>query len=119
MSPHRDDHLDLCAARALGGLSPADAAVLDAHLAGGCDVCERGLRAFTAAAEQLARAVPQRRAPAALRARVLEAVRAGGAPALPPDMPADTVRRLPARERPSYAVWAWAAAAGLLVVASV
>ncbi|HEY6194543.1 MAG TPA: anti-sigma factor, partial [Candidatus Eisenbacteria bacterium] len=76
MSRHRDEHLDLCAAEVLGVLDPAGRAELEAHLAGGCEVCEAELRALSGGATVLALSVPQLHAPPAARARVLEAVRA-------------------------------------------
>lgn len=79
MSRHREEHLDLCAARALGVLDEAGQAELDAHLAEGCALCERELRELAGGAMVLAMSPPQHQAPAAVRARVLAAIDSGGA----------------------------------------
>src|SRR5262245_22317055 len=78
MSRHRDEHLDLCAAHVLGTLSEAERRELEAHLAEGCEPCAAELRALSAGAAVLAMSVPQHRAPAAVRARVLAAIEGGG-----------------------------------------
>jgi hypothetical protein len=124
VSQHRDEHLDLCAALVLGVLDDAGRAELDAHLASGCERCAAELRELSGGATVLALSAPQRRAPAAVRERVLAAVRAEGgtaapeAGAAPPPVP--RVVRLPRRApRPAPAAWAWAAAAALMAVAGV
>jgi anti-sigma-K factor RskA len=124
VSPHRDEHLDLCAAQVLGVLDDAGRVELEAHLASGCEVCAAELRGLSGGATVLALSVPQHRAPARVRQRVLEAVRAkGGADAAPLTEPAPTAAPqlvpLHRRERPAFAAWAWAAAAVLLAVAGV
>jgi len=78
MSRHRDEHLDLCAAHMLGTLSEAERRELESHLATRCEPCEAELRALTAGAAVLAMSVPQHRAPAGARARVLAAIEPGG-----------------------------------------
>jgi hypothetical protein len=124
VSTHRDEHLDLCTAHVLGVLDAAGRAELEAHLGEGCEVCAAELRELSGGATVLALSVPQHRAPAALRARVLDAVRAErGADGVPergavPGTPARVVV-LPRRARPQIAVWAWAAAAVLMAVAGV
>ena len=64
MSRHRDDHLDLCAARVLGVLDDAGRSELDTHMAEGCALCESELRELAAGAMVLAMSAPQHRAPA-------------------------------------------------------
>ena len=94
MSRHRDEHLDLCAARVLGVLDEAGRRELEAHLADGCPQCEAELQALSAGAVVLAMSVPQHRAPAAVRARVLAAIDSGGASGrqLEPSVPASPPR---------------------------
>jgi anti-sigma-K factor RskA len=115
MSRHRDDHLELCAAHVLGVLDEAGRAELEAHLAEGCPECEAELRALSSGAFVLAMSVPQQRAPAAVRARVLAAIDAGGASGR--QMGETSVIALP--RRPWYASPAGAllAAAALIAVA--
>jgi len=79
MSRHREEHLELCAARVLGVLDEAGERELEAHLAEGCAQCEAELRALSGGALVLAMSVEQHRAPAAVRARVLAALESGGA----------------------------------------
>lgn len=98
MSEHREEHLDLCAASALGSLDAADAARLETHLATGCAECAAALRDFAAATEVLASAgAAGIDLPAPLRARVLEAARGDrGEPAHPrvaPVVPIEHARR--------------------------
>lgn len=115
MIPHRAEFLELCAGHALGTLSDTDRRELDSHLSGGCAWCEAELTSLSTSVELLAASVPQRRAPAQLRARVLGDVRAEMAAAraaLPPLAP----NALPLRPRRSRAVWGWALAASLLAV---
>src|SRR6185369_6110359 len=115
MSRHRDDHLELCAAHVLGVLDEAGRAELEAHLAEGCPECQAELRALSSGAFVLAMSVPQQRAPAAVRARVLAAIDAGGASGR--QMGETSVIALP--RRPWYASPAGAllAAAALIAVA--
>ncbi len=119
MSAHRDDHLDLCAGHALGSLTADESREFQAHLDSGCDVCTTELRELGSAVSLLASAAPPHRAPAALRSRVLEAVKS--------EMSADAADRpvvrtpraplpMPERARPSYFGWTWAAAAAVLAV---
>jgi len=120
MSAHRDEHLDLCAGLVLGHLAEDERLALEAHLAEGCRACEVELARLGADAVRMAHAAPHLSAPAALRSRVLEAVRAEargarqvergstGAPARPTRAPARAARWIP--------TLAWAAAAVLAVV---
>ena len=127
MSRHRDEHLDLCAAQVLGIVDDTGRRELEAHLAGGCDVCAAELRALSGGVIVLALSAPPQRAPAAVRARVLAAVNAEPRPEAPssastsePSPPvAKRVVQLPRRERPAFAAWAWAAAAVLMAIAGV
>src|SRR5262249_16099161 len=111
MSRHRDEHLDLCAASVLGALAEAERRELEAHLAEGCEPCEAELRALAGGATVLALSVPQHRAPAGVRARVLAKIESGG--------PREAVVPLP---RPPRAAEPWRmllAAAALTVAAGV
>ena len=113
MSRHRDEHLDLCAARVLGMLDEAGQAELDAHLAEGCATCEAELRALAGGAMVLAMSPPQHRAPAAVRERVFAAIDSGAASGrqLTPD-----VRALPPRPWLSGPAGVLLAAAALIAV---
>jgi anti-sigma-K factor RskA len=114
MSRHREDHLDLCAARVLGVLDEAGQTELDAHLAEGCGPCETELRALAGGAMVLAMSPPQHRAPDAVRARVLAAIDAGGASGRQQE---PTVAALPGRPWLSGPAGALLAAAALIAVA--
>ena len=114
MSRHREDHLDLCAARALGVLDEAGQAELDAHLAEGCAQCEAELRSLAGGAMVLAMSPPQHRAPAAVRERVFAAIDSGAAAGRQQD---PAVRALPSRPWLSGPAGALLAAAALIAVA--
>ncbi|HKQ56647.1 MAG TPA: hypothetical protein VJY35_02155, partial [Candidatus Eisenbacteria bacterium] len=58
MIPHREEHLDLCAARVLGSIDEADRLELEQHLASGCPECEQALADFGQGVERLAASVP-------------------------------------------------------------
>ena len=120
MSEHLQEHLDLCAAYALGCLDAPDRDTLEVHLATGCAACEAALVEFSAATTLLAAATPPLQPPPELRQRVLDAARAATASAEP--WPG-TARRtpvaavVPLTPRRSTARWAWLAAAACLAVA--
>ena len=133
MIPHRDEHLDLCAAYALGSLDPDARAELEAHLESGCEKCEAALADFGTAATLVAASAKPAALPAGLKARVMAEVRATAAPPRAVDSPVvrdvtprDVTPRI-AGERPrvvemprrqvwGYGEWALAAAAVLLAV---
>src|SRR5262245_53106387 len=75
MTPHTSEHLELCAGYVLGSLEPGERERLESHLAAGCSECEAELARLTAGAFALATSVPEQRAPAYLKARILGAVR--------------------------------------------
>ena len=133
MSEHRPEHIDLCAAWALGALDPADRQRLEEHLARGCAECDAALEEFSAAtvlvAASAGRAVPT----PALRQRVLAAAQAaGGAGAPVAAVPAGREpmagKRTPAaaaagrivelRPRPAWTTWVPIAVAAALAVTS-
>jgi anti-sigma-K factor RskA len=132
---HREEHLDLCAARVLGSIDEWDRLELERHLADGCAVCERALVDLGEGAERLAASTPPVMPSPRLRAAVLERVRAeaagpasgrelaGGAAGQRSDIPAPSVPRrvieLPARGRPAWSTWALATAAAILAVVTV
>ncbi len=99
---------DLLPAYALDALTPEEARAVEAHLAG-CRQCQRDLAAFTTVAATMADSVVMTTPPPALRARVMEAVRAERPPARPAAQPAPLWPR-------QWAVGAIAAAAGFIVV---
>jgi len=130
---HREEHLDLCAARVLGSIDEADRLELERHLADGCAECERALVELSQGAERLAASATTGMPGPRLRATVLERVRAeaaatpqaladGPAPERS-DVPAPPAPRrvieLPARRRPGWPTWALAAAAAILAVTTV
>jgi len=115
VTPHRDAHLELCASYALGASNESDRRELEAHLAEGCPVCTAELERMSRGAWVLAASSRPLRAPAALRRRVLNAIRdegAAGSPIHPVPIP------LPPRPTIPIA-WVWAAAAAVIAVAGV
>lgn len=133
MSEHTSEHLELCAGYALGCLDAPDRERLEAHLASGCPLCAAELERMGAGAGVLAGSVLQRRAPDALRARVMAAIQAepnakprAATPALSPSPARDAAPRpkiAELKERrsrvPVAAAWVLAVAAALLLVAGV
>ena len=122
MIVHREEHLDLCAARVLGSIDEADRLELERHLADGCPECERILADLSEGAERLAATVPPVMPDPRVRAAVLERVRADGQATGPDEAPYVAPRRvidLPRRERPAWPTWAMAAAAVLLAVSTI
>lgn len=120
---HREEHLDLVAARVLGAIDEADRLELERHLAEGCAECERAMAELEQGAEALARSVTPVAPPARVRTAVLERVRAEASPAPtrePAAVPAPPRRviELPPR-RPAWPTWAFAAAAAILAVSTV
>ena len=143
MIPHRDEHLELCAAYSLGILDPDARAELEAHLESGCETCEAALADFGAAATLVAASARPVALPAGLKARVMSEVRATPQTGAIASDGASVVRDVtppvhdvtppardvtpPARERPrvvempgrrvwGYGEWALATAAVLLAV---
>jgi len=136
VSVHRDEHLDLCAARALGSIDEADRLELEQHLSEGCAECERALADFGLGAAQLAASLPTQVPSPRLRAAVMERVRAEAAAApraaeagressgargvaahTTPVAPTRRVDPLP-RRRTDWSSWAFAAAAAVLAVST-
>ena len=127
MTAHRDEHLDLCAARVLGSIDEADRLDLERHLAGGCAVCERALFELSGGIVALAAGAPAARPSPALKAKVMERVRAEAAaaprgradarPAAVPPAPRRVIE-LPHRPRAAWPVWGLAVAAVVLAVSA-
>ena len=117
MTPHRAEHLDLCAGYLLGSLDGSERAELESHLAEGCAECEAELARLSAGVFALAASTPARRAPPALRARILAAVReeTGRIDAAAERRPSPAPIPLPRPRRASRQPWAWAVAAALLL----
>jgi anti-sigma-K factor RskA len=121
VSPHHEEHLELCAGYALGSLGEEDRRRLEAHLATGCRECEEALAAFSDATVMLAASAPAAAPTPALRERVL-AVVSGAATARPrPERAPERGRVVEMKSRD--ASWGWnqwlvAAAAVLLAVSS-
>ena len=137
MTMHREEHLDLCAARVLGSIDEADRLELERHLAEGCAACEHALDELSEGAERLAVSARPVMPSPRLRAVVLERVRAeatassrgreaadgqgskrAGASTEAPIAPRRVVE-LPAQRRPAWPTWALAAAAAVLAVSTV
>jgi anti-sigma-K factor RskA len=96
---------------ALGILEGDERAELEAHLARACPKCAPGVAEARWVVSQLAHAAPEAQPPAALRGKILEAVKS----------PADAARAAipfekPAAKRALFPAWAWAAAAALALV---
>jgi anti-sigma-K factor RskA len=128
VSAHRDEHLDLVAARALGSIGEADRLELERHLVEGCPECERALQEYSQGVERLAATAPAVVPSPRVRMKLLEQVRAEAAasprtPAAARDSvaPAEPRRviELPRRVRPAWPTWAFAAAAALLAVSTI
>jgi anti-sigma-K factor RskA len=123
MSPRHEEVFDLCAGYLLGSLNEGERSSLEAHLAEGCSQCEAELRRLSVGASLLAASAPPLRAPAALRDRVLTAVRAEPNASSPAgagrrrDARASLPLTQPARRRASTATWAWATAATVIAIA--
>lgn len=125
MSPRHEERFDLCAGYVLRSLTEAERRSLEEHVAGGCSRCEAELKRLSLGAWVLAASAPPLRAPATLRGRVLDAVRAE------PNVSslADATRRrspmalpalpVPAHRRAPIVPWAWAAAAAVIAVVGV
>jgi anti-sigma factor RsiW len=75
VSEHREEHLDLCAAYALGTLDEAGRRELEAHLAEGCPQCEAALADFGAATVLLAASSARVEPSPALKGKVMAAIR--------------------------------------------
>jgi len=126
VTAHREEHLDLCAARVLGSIDEADRLELERHLASGCLECERTLAELSQGLERLAATLPPAMPSPRVREAVLSRVRAeAGAPdgqrvareAASPAAPRRVIP-LPRRARPAWPTWALAAAAAILAVST-
>lgn len=96
---------------ALGVLEGEERAEIEAHLARRCDVCTPGVERARWLVSQIAFAAPSHHPPAAIRARIVQAVAAEPQPQRAPRTPLST-RRIWIPE------WAWAAAAVLVIFAT-
>ena len=131
MSEHTDDHLELCAAYAVGSIDPKDRQLLAEHLSEGCLECEVALADFESSTVLLAASAPSIAPRPGLRARVLAAVeKAKTEPERPverpkPDaMPGRVEARpipIPTMTRPKVTMppWGWMAAAAAFAVTTV
>jgi anti-sigma-K factor RskA len=123
VSGHRDEHLDLCAARLIGGIEEADRLELERHLASGCDICEAALAEMGGGIERLAASVPAASPSPRVRANVLTLIKSEGAPARGAASGSSAVRprilELPERRRSRWPLWGLATAAALLLVSAV
>lgn len=71
VSRHTDEHLDLCAAYALGTLDEVSRRHIELHVREGCPECEAALRDFGVATTALAATAPEAMPSSQLRERVL------------------------------------------------
>ncbi len=78
MTPHRDEHLELCSGYVLGNLSDTEVAELEAHLKEGCGACETEIHRLGRGTWAFAAATPRLLEPPSLKARVLNAIREDG-----------------------------------------
>lgn len=114
MSGHRDEHLELCAAWALGCIDELDRVRLEQHLDSGCHTCEGAMAGFSSATLGLARATAGPTASRSLRDRVL--IAAGSSRPGAPESE-DEGRVLPIRVSRGPQWVAVAAAAAFAIVA--
>ena len=121
MIAHREEHLDLCAARVLGGIGEADRIELEQHLVEGCPVCERAMAEMSQGLEGLAASVPAATPSPRLREVVLARVRAEAAasPRAGDRSARGRVIDLPGRAPTPWPTWGLAAAAVVLAVSAV
>jgi hypothetical protein len=99
MNPNPDQFTDLCELYALGALEPAERTAFEDHLAGGCLECRAGLARAIELNGMIMAATPQIEPSPALRGRVLAGF------------------GQPVKERRPVFKWAFALAAGALVLA--
>jgi anti-sigma-K factor RskA len=98
---------------ALGVLEGEERAEMEAHLARGCDKCTPGVAKARGVVSQLAFAAPDAQPPAALKSKIMDAVKASGEPSrgvLPMESPKTSAPRT------VFPAWAWLAAAALALV---
>ena len=96
---------------ALGILEGDERADLDAHLARACPKCTPGVAKARWFVAQLAHAAPDEQPPAALRGKILDAVKSSEGTA-PRTIPFEK----PPIKRAMFPAWAWAAAAALALM---
>ena len=92
---------------ALGAVDPAERGQLEEHLARGCPTCTAGVAQARALVANLTYLAPDAEPPAALRRKVIDAVRESSAPA----------QLRPQPRRAWIPTWAWTAAAALVLFA--
>ena len=120
MNEHREEHLDLCAAYALGNLERAERQRLEAHLDQGCPICEAALADFSEATILLAASAPAAQPSPELKERVLSLVASESRSATAPDLGTrGRIVELKRRQPFAWGTWAFAAAAAALAVTSV
>jgi anti-sigma-K factor RskA len=98
---------------ALGVLEGAERSEVEAHLARACDKCVPGVARARWVVSQLAHAAPEAQPPAALRGKIMDAVKSTAEDARPV---ASFEKPKSPRTSPVFPVWAWAAAAALALI---
>jgi len=98
---------------ALGVLEGEERAELEAHLTRVCPTCTSGVAEARVVVAQLAHAAPDAQPPAALRGKIMGAVKSSGDAAT---HVTSVERRRPAVQRPMFPPWAWIAAAALALL---
>ena len=98
---------------ALGVLEGAERTELEAHLARACDKCVPGVAHARWVVSQLALVAPEAQPPAALRGKLMDAVKSSAENARPV---ASFEKPKSSRTSPLFPVWAWAAAAALALI---
>ena len=96
---------------ALGVLEGEERAEMEAHLARACPKCTPGIAKARWVVSQLAHAAPDAQPPAALRGKILDAVKSSATQHAPV-----TPFEKPAAKRAMFPAWAWVAAAALALV---
>ncbi len=125
MSPHREEHIDLCAALALGSIEEADRTRLESHLADGCAECAAALDDFGGAVMLVAASAPSAMPRPELKRRVMSLAAAESGSKVTGDSRAHetgpdgrrVIEMRPRRTAPPFFMWGVTAAAAALAIA--
>ena len=103
---------------ALGVLEGEERAEMDAHLARPGDQCIHGVAEARWMVAQLSHAAPAAEPPAALRGKIMNAVKQTAAKETPVVSPIEKAKPEPkiGPQRAAFPMWAWAAAAALSLI---
>lgn len=101
---------------ALGILEGDERAEIEAHLARACPRCTLGVAKARSLVAQLAHVAPDAQPPAALRSKIMDAVRSSAEPARAVTSFQKPAHEDPAANRAVFPAWAWIAAAALALM---